>query len=206
MKWRILLLATGAGLVFASCGGNSSKKDTVVDTVVASNTSQTTNNASVSTVEVPMGIKTSFEEKYPQASNVRWDYYRDIPDDIDWEWSGWPAMDTMDYVTNYNWQGTDYMSWYDDQGNWVGTVSNISDYGTLPAAVNSVLNSQYNGYTITSVKRENDKSRSAYQITIEKGSDHGKLLVDENGKILKKKMTADGTTTKEKMNPKDSIK
>lgn len=206
MKWKIQMLAVITIGLLASCknksSGDTEQKDTIL---TATNTNEGMNSPSISAIEVPIGIKTTFEEKYPQATNVQWNYYRPVePYYIDWEWRGWQQIDTTDYVVNYGWEGTDYISWYDDQGSWVATVSNISDYGTLPQPINDVISKQYNGYTITSVKKENDKNRTAYEINIEKGADNGKLLIDENGKILKKKITVDGETTKEKMNPKDS--
>jgi Putative beta-lactamase-inhibitor-like, PepSY-like len=198
------LLVAVVALVTASCGNNSSG-DNDKDTVTLTNTEVVTIPI-MTPIEVPVGIKTNFEQAYPQATNVRWEYYRPShPPSFDWEWSGWPQMDTMDYVTHYNWQGYDYTSWYDDQGTWVGTVTTVTDHASLPAAVNSTINSQYNGYTITSVKKENDKNRVAYEISLENGTDNGKLLIDENGKIMKKKINAGGNEMKSKMNPKDSV-
>jgi hypothetical protein len=204
MKWKIPMLAVITIGLLASCKNKSSENTEVKDSLTATNTNEGM-DPSISSIEVPIGIKTIFEERYPQAANVQWNYYRPVePYYIDWEWRGWPQMDTMDYVTTYRWNDMDYISWYDDQGNWVATVNNVSDFGTLPQPVNDAISKQYNGYTITSVKKENDKNRTAYEIIIEKGTDHGKLLIDENGKILKKKITVGGETTKDKMNPKDS--
>jgi hypothetical protein len=107
-------------------------------------------------------------------------------------------LDTSDYTAKFNWDGRDYWVWYDDQGEWVGTVTNITDFSTLPAAVTATINSSYSGYTITSASMENDKNRNAYEIHLEKGSDKMKVLVDENGKIMKKKAVTGGVETKEK--------
>ncbi len=206
MKFRIPIWTIGIMMLIASCK-NKSAGDEKTDTL--STTTTTTNegmNPVISTSEVPVGIRTTFEEKYPQATNVRWQYYRPAvePYYIDWTWTGWPTLDTTDYVAMYTWDGTDYMSWYDDQGTWVGTVATVTDHSSLPAAVNNTINTQYKGYTITSVKKENDKDRTAYEVTLESGTDHARLLIDENGNIMKKKITAGGVTTKEKMNPKDT--
>jgi len=198
MKWRIPILTIGLIMLIASCK-NKAEGENKTDTLSTTTTNEGV-NPPISTIEVPMTIKTTFEEKYPQATNIRWNYYSpEVPYYIEWDWTGWGPVDTLDYVVNYNWQGTDYMSWYDDQGVWVGTVTNISDYTTLPAAVTNTLNSQYNGYTITSVKKENDKDRTAYEISLESGTSSAKVLVDENGNILKKKTMTGDTKTKEKV-------
>lgn len=210
MKCKVQALAAVVCVVFASCGSNSSDKETITTADTASTTlvdPGTTSNTTptTATIEVPSNTKTTFETKYPQASNVRWSYHRPDMSSIDWDWTGWPAMDTADYTAQFSWDGNDYYAWYDDQGTWVGTVGAVRDYASLPAPVNSIINKQYNGYNITSVNKENDKNRTAYEISLEKAGAKAKLLVDENGKILKKKMMTDDSKTKEKMNPKDSV-
>jgi len=106
-------------------------------------------------------------------------------------------MDANDYVASFSMDGGDYWALYDSDGNWVGTVSNVNS-SSLPASVNKTLQSQYGAYTVTSVKRENDKDRTAYEIQMESGADKLKLLVDENGKIMKKKGKVDDVKVKEK--------
>ncbi len=198
MKKKFHLFAIAGIVLLASCKDSTSGKDEVTDST-ASVTTTSTDNAMVGTIEAPASVRTAFETKYPQATNVRWQYYRPDLADFEWDWSGWPSLDTSDYAVSYNWDGSDYWAWYDQDGNWIGSVSRISDHSSLPAAVNTTINNQYAGRTIISVDRENDKNRTAYEIDLDNGT---KLLIDENGKILKKK---DGDTgIKTKMNPKDS--
>lgn len=201
MKWKVQALTAVALAVLTSCGNNSSDKETTTtgDTAIT-----TTVDPVVTTpvgIEVPATTQTTFETKYPQASNVQWSAYSPYSD-IEWDWTGWPVMDTADYAARFNWGGTDYWAWYDDQGNWVGTVNVITDHASLPMPVNNMLSSQYSGYTITSVSRENDKNRTAYEVKLEKGEDKVKVLVDENGKVLKKKTVSGDTKTKEKTDSK----
>ena len=197
MKFKDCMLVTAAIALLASCnnaGSDKETKDTTATTVDNTNT-----RTDYTTIEVPAKTRTTFETKYPKATNVTW--YRYDPDNqpmIEWEWYGWPMLDTNDYSARFNWEGRDYWVWYDDQGEWVGSVTNISDFSTLPAAVTSAINSQYSGYTISSVSQENDKNRNAYEITLTKGNDKVKVLIDENGKVMKKKAMIDGVKTKEK--------
>lgn len=206
MKWKAYALAAVVSAVLASCGSSSTDKETTT----AENTPASTNTVTdpvitTTTVNVPAGAKTVFETKYPQASNVRWEYNRPDLSTIEWDWTGWTLVDTADYTARFTWNGSDYIAWYDDQGNWIGTVDVVSDHSSLPAAVNNSIKSQYNGYTITSVNRENDKDRTAYEVSLDKAGDKVKLLIDENGKVLKKKTVTGDTKTKEKINPKDSV-
>jgi Protein of unknown function (DUF2874). len=203
MKFGIQVITAAALALLSSCGNNEGDKTATADSTTTTTTA-VTDNTTVSSVEVPATTRTSFETKYPQASNVRWEYHRPGVYDIEWDWSGWPTVDTADYVANFNWEGSDYWAWYDQDGNWVGSVSRVHNNSALPTAVNNTLNSQYKDYTVVTIDKENDKNRTAYEIDLEKGTDKVRILVDENGKILKKKTISGDTNTKEKMNPKDS--
>lgn len=71
--------------------------------------------------------------------------------------------------------------------NWIGSSSTIEDSTMLPDAVKNTLKKNYAGYRITSIDEEVDKNRTAYEIKLEKGTARSRILVDKNGKILKKK-------------------
>lgn len=199
MKFIIGCLAA-ATLFCTACGTASSDKKTNEDTVT---TTSPTDNTSVVTIDPPAAVATGFKAKYPQATNVRWGYYRPEMTPVEWEWTGWPAPDTTTYVATYYWDGTDYWAMFDEEGNWIGTISPVTNFSTLPAPVNATINKQYAGYSIVSVDLENDKDRTVYEIELEGSGGKTKLLVDENGKVLKSKST--NADTKTKTNPKDSM-
>jgi uncharacterized membrane protein YkoI len=105
---------------------------------------------------------------------------------VDWELAGWNAMDAGDYVVTFTMDGDNYYGWYDDSGNWIGSAYVISDYSTLPAAINTTINNQFAGYTIQRVQREFWKDHMAYEIKLKKNdNDKVKLLVDTDGTVLK---------------------
>jgi len=56
----------------------------------------------------------------------------------------------------------------------------------LPDPVKKTLKNSYAGYNIKSIDEENDKNRTVYEIKLEKGDATAKVLIDKNGKILKK--------------------
>ena len=200
MKSKFHLLAIAGFVLFSACKDKNadSAENTTDTTSTTTVTTGTTDNAMV--VEAPEKVRTAFETKYPKATNIRWQYHRPDVADIDWDWSGWTGLDDKDYAVSYNWEGNDYWAWYDEDGNWIGTINAVSDPNSLPAPINTTIQKEYSGSKVVSVDRENDKNRTAYEIDLDNGA---KLLVDENGKILKKK---DPTTdTKTKVNPKDSI-
>jgi hypothetical protein len=202
MKLKSWIFFAGIIIIASSCGENSTTKETVNDsTASASATNTSTNNTTTvasKPIEVPAKTKTTFETKYPGATDVTWNYYSEPYTGIDWEWAGWPAVDANDYVVTYDWNGADYYTWYDQDGNWIGSTSVVSDYSNLPAAVNNTLKRDFNGYTVTSVNKENDKDREAYELKMERGDDKMKALITSDGMVLKKKGTEDGEKVKEK--------
>ena len=198
----VLSLAILAG----SCGQNSTKKtetgtDSVTNTPNSVDTStglSTTTTPVTTSITVPEQVKSSFQKKYPDVRDVSWSRYEPVST-FDWDWTGWPVMDTADYVARFNYNNHDYWAWFDSEYNWVGAVATVSDFNGLPAAVNKVISRDYAGYTIETVDQEFDKNRTAYEIDMVKGQDKMKLLIDENGKIMKKKAVTDGERTKDKL-------
>jgi hypothetical protein len=202
MRLRNLMAIAISSVFAASCGNNSTNDSAKNDTLPASNNTGNTPADPTTMIVVPDATQTSFKEKYPTASNVTWNRYEPVST-IDWEWSGWPAMDTQDYVAQFSWDGADYWAWYDENNNWIGTISTVTDYAGLPAAVNDAVKKNFDGYTITSVNKENDKNRTAYEIKLSKGDDKLVALIGEDGKVWKKKGKVDGEKVKEKTNPKE---
>ena len=199
-KW---MLGSVVMAVLASCG----EAGTSTNNPDSTTTTTTEKKSTTRTVEVPVATRTSFEAKYPQAADVTWNYHEPaIVAPVEWEWLSWPTIDSSDMVANFKVNNDDYWVWYDDKGDWIGTITEVSDYAGLPPAVNKTIKAQFPGYTIVSVDKENDKNRTAYEIKMEKGEDKMKALIAENGQVMKKKGKVDGEKIKEKNNPKDSDK
>lgn len=200
MKSKFLMLAAGLSFGMLACNDNAgtadeSKSDT--STVVTTSTENTPvdNNTGV---DVPAATRTSFETKYPNASNVRWSRYKPEADRSTMDPSDWNyKLDTSDYEVMFNWNGEDYYAWYDD-GNWVRASSPVKDHAKLPASVNTAIRNQFADYKIVEVDKEHDKDRTTYEVELEKGEDKMKVHFDENGKVVKKKGKVGGEKTKEK--------
>jgi hypothetical protein len=172
MKLKNWIFISGAIMILSSCGENSTSETSKDSTASATTVDNTATPAAKAPVEVPPATRTSFETKYPGASNVTWSYYDEPYSAVDWEWTAWPSLDQKDYLVRYNWDGADYYSFYDEDGTWVGSVAPITNYEGLPAAVNNTIRKDFAGYTIT-----------------EKGDSKAKALIAADGKVLKKKGT-----------------
>jgi len=197
MKSRNWLLVAGLAIGLTACQDTTDAKGELNEDSRISNA-----NNSDQYNDVPQATRTSFETKYPNASNVRWSKYQPVEaktdlDDTDVRYN----LDTNDYVVKFNMDNVDYLAWYDD-GSWIYTSAVIPDHSKLPAVVNAMLRDKYPGYTIVEAEKENDKDRTMYEVEIEKGSDKWKLLIAENGEVIKKKGRGDNKGVKEKKDVK----
>lgn len=183
---RTLIVCAASLIVLVSCNDN---KDTYSEKTTETTTS--TDNSSPSTytqnnsVNVPDNVRNAFQTKYPTASDVTWSPYKQY-DRINWEWTGWPSMDSSYYAVNYKLDNRTHWGWWDRNMNWIGSTSTIEDSTMLPDAVKKAIAKNYNGYRIKSIDEENDKDRTAYEIKLEKGDATARILIDKNGRILKK--------------------
>lgn len=142
-------------------------------------------------VTVPENTRVIFNAQYPTASNVVWSQYDQVVVPIDWELSGWQPMDAGDYVVQFDMDNQKYYAWYDADGYWVGTAYAVTDHNMLPLAVSNTLNTELPGYSIKSVNRELYKDKMAYEIELENSTGKAKLVIDDQGNILKKKTKTD---------------
>ena len=198
MKSRNWLLVAGLAIGMTACQDRTDAKDELnADTSrIANATTPDQYN------DVPQATRTSFETKYPNATNVRWSKYQPVEDKTDVDNSDVRYnLDANDYVVKFNVDNVDYSAWYDD-GTWIYTSTVIQDHSKLPAAVNDMLRDKFSGYKIVEAEKENDKDRTMYEVEIEKGSDKWKLLIAENGELIKKKGRGDNKGVKEKKDVK----
>lgn len=149
---------------------------------------ETPYQATDTVVIAPDGVQTAFVTQYPAATNVVWTHYDPVVvTPIDWEMAGWTTLDTDDYLVTFYMNGDEHYAWYDSDGNWIGTAYMVRDLTTLPSAISNYINTQYPGYTITSAHREFMTDRRAYEVDLKNDNTKVKLLLDENGTVLKQK-------------------
>ena len=187
MKKNWIVIVAG-GFLLAACGDN--KTDTSYNEKTTDVVAPTTNATPDATPTTPVynppdNTRVAFQTKYPNATDVNWSAYKPY-ERINWEWTGWPSMDSSYHAVNYKMDNRNFWSWWDKNNNWIGSSSVVEDSTMLPDPVKKTIKNNYSGYKITSIDEENDKNRTAYEIKLEKGDAHARILVDKNGKILKK--------------------
>jgi hypothetical protein len=136
----------------------------------------------------PEGIRTSFVTQYPTATNVVWSHYDPaVVSIVDWELNGWQPLNEADYTVRFIVDNEDYYAYYDDNGEWVGTVYAVRDYHIMPAVINDMIITRYPGYTITAVNKEFQRDRVTYEVELKNSNAKVKLLVDGNGNVIKER-------------------
>ena len=184
MKKNWIVIVAGS-LLLAACGDNSTETSYNEKTTETTPPTINTTPSETPAYNPPDNTRVAFQTKYPNATDVSWSAYKPY-ERINWEWTGWPSMDTSYYAVNYKIDNRSFWSWWDRDNNWIGSSSVIEDSTMLPDPVKKTIKNNYAGYKITSIDEENDKNRTAYEIKLEKGDARARILVDKNGKILKK--------------------
>lgn len=178
------ILAVIAVSVLFAC----STRHTTSTTMSDNGTTSTTTTSSHAAFAVPSNIQTTFTTQYPNATEAAWEPYNVDLVPIDWDLTDWAVLTPKDYEVTYSMNGNKYFSWYDANGNWIGTSYMITDYNNnLPLAVNQAISNSYSGYTIDKAGQVSWKDHTAYDIKLKNGDNKAKLLIDANGTIIRQK-------------------
>lgn len=116
----------------------------------------------------PEIVKKEFAKKYATAQSVKWDSE---------EQDKWEAEFTMD--------GKKMSAAYDNAGKWMESETAINEKD-LPAAVVSSLNKDYQVYKKSDISIFENSKIKGYELTLTKGETSIEVLIDNNGKIIKK--------------------
>jgi len=146
-------------------------------------------------VSAETGMVSDFQTRYPTASDVVW-YHYDPYDRMEAVSGTWNYnLDANDYEVVYMLDGSQYAAYYDN-GNWIHSEAYTFDRNKLPAAVNNAINTQYAGYAIKDVSREDNRNQVVYEVELTKGSDKCKIHYSADGSVVKKKCKTAGVKTK----------
>jgi len=120
--------------------------------------------------KVPREVQTKFLEIEPLAQNIEWNLKKDL------------------YRLHYTLNGHNYTSYYDKEGNWLETESEI-DESDLPIAISNTLTEKLNDYSIIDIELvKTADTKILYEIDLKKGDKVYDILINETGKILRKKI------------------
>jgi hypothetical protein len=123
--------------------------------------------------DVPAVIKSIFTQKFPAASKVEWGKEND---------QEWEAEFKLD--------GKECSATFDNAGTWIETESEIS-LKEIPAVVKTTLDKESAGYKIGESVIAENKDGKVYEFQLSKDKKEFELLIDLNGKIIKKEQVTE---------------
>lgn len=118
--------------------------------------------------KTPTAVTTAFNQKFPNATDVKWD-----------------KENAHEYEASFEWKGVKYSANFSDKGEWLETES-PSSFNQLPEKVQTAFNASYKGATVKAVaKIETSKGTTKYEVEFKQGANTVEIFY-----------TVDGTETK----------
>lgn len=118
--------------------------------------------------KTPMAVTTAFNQKFPNASKVKWD-----------------KENAHEYEASFEWKGENFSANFSDTGEWLETESPISK-NQLPDKVQSAFNSAHKRAKVKAVaKIETSKGITKFEVEFKQGIKTVELFYSTDGKEIK---------------------
>jgi uncharacterized membrane protein YkoI len=118
--------------------------------------------------DVPPNVKTAFSQKFPSATNVKWDMENEK------EWEAEFKMDGKEYSANFDMNAT-----------WMETEYEISTT-EIPVSVKTTIDKEFAGYKIEKSEVSETADGKVYEFELKKDAEKIEIAIDMNGKVVKK--------------------
>lgn len=116
----------------------------------------------------PAAVIAAFNQKFPNASNVKWD-----------------EENAHEFEAGFTWNGIKQSANYSDLGEWLETESPV-DFSRLPVKVQDSFNLKHKGSKIKAVaKIETSKNITKYEVEFKHGKKTKEAFYGEDGNELK---------------------
>ena len=100
----------------------------------------------------PAAVQKAFEQKFPNATNVKWD-----------------KENAHEYEASFEWNGDKLSANFSDTGEWLETESTTT-FNALPENVQTAFNASHKGATVKAVaKIETSKGNTKFEVEIKQG-------------------------------------
>lgn len=118
--------------------------------------------------KAPNAVTTTFNQKFPNAINVKWD-----------------KENAHEYEASFEWKAEKHSTNFSETGEWLETESPIT-FNQLPEKVQTAFNASHKGTTIKAVaKIETSKGQTQYEVEIKQGLKPVEFFYDANGSVIK---------------------
>lgn len=121
---------------------------------------------------VPQNVEMAFKKQFPTAQKASWDKENAT------EWEAEFKMDGMDYSANFS-----------NDGKWMETEYKVKT-SDLPAKIQETLKNEFPSYKIGKAEVSETSKGKVYEVAM-KGENDMEVVLDENGKVMKKQMESD---------------
>lgn len=118
--------------------------------------------------KTPSIVSTKFNQKFPNASSIKWD-----------------KENSHEYEASFVWKGEKHSANYSDSGVWLETECSTS-FKQLPEKVQTAFNASHKGAIIIAVaKIETSKGTTKYEVEVKQKSKTLEFFYTANGNELK---------------------
>jgi hypothetical protein len=117
---------------------------------------------------VPDNVKKEFSLKFAGATSVKWG-----------------SEEANEWEAEFKLNGKEVSACFDNTGKWTTTETIISEK-ELPAPVVSTINTQFPGFKKTLIEIFDSPEMKGFEIGLKKGKTALEVILDKEGKILKK--------------------
>ena len=124
--------------------------------------------------DVPEKVKISFNQKFPDATRIKWDKENAK------EWEAEFKMNGKEYSANFSTSGT-----------WKETGYKI-EKSEIPADVKNTLDTEFNGYKIEEAYVSKTVEGKVYEIQLRFGETNIEVVITPDGKIARKQDNEEG--------------
>ena len=124
-----------------------------------------------STIEdAPQKVREAFAKKFPNVKKVKWEKESDT------EWEG-----------EFKMKGTEYSANFLQDGTWQETEHEIKKK-SIPVIIKTTLETEFSDYEIEEAEISETLQGSVYEFELEMGEEELEVVIDKNGKVLKKEI------------------
>lgn len=114
--------------------------------------------------KIPKTATTAFNQKFPNATKVKWE-----------------KESANDYEAEFEWNGIKYSANFSEKGEWLETESPFT-FNQLPEKVQTAFNTSHKGKTPKAVSKiETSKQGTIYELEISKGLKTVELFYKQDG-------------------------
>lgn len=118
--------------------------------------------------KTPTAVSIAFNQKFPNATKVKWD-----------------KEDAHNYEASFLWKGVNYSANFNDTGEWLETETPIT-FNLLPEKVQTAFNASHKGVRPKAVaKIETSKQGTSYEVELKQGVKTVEVFYQANGKKTK---------------------